>query len=245
MKCKNCGMDNPEGMPICMFCGIPLEQPQQSEKREKITEEYHPDKDVMPDVVKNEEVVVQPLFSENPGHNEKEEVRYNENNTVIPSGFVHPDYRQSFQMENTNQSNESKSNPDFGKKIQDSENNETTVKKEQLVKKEVISKNNPENNFFGSDLKNQEHESETLGLSKRELKKKKKAEKKKKKSTDVEDGEVERADGYVINNDRYYDNVKPEAIENVKKNPKTLAAKALIIVALIIIIGLVLIYYLG
>lgn len=58
------------------------------------------------------------------------------------------------------------------------------------------------------------------------MKKKKKAEKKKKKSTDVEDGEVERADGYVINNDRYYDNVKPEAIENVKKNPKTLAAKA-------------------
>lgn len=35
MKCKNCGMDNPEGMPICMFCGIPLEQPQQSEKKRK------------------------------------------------------------------------------------------------------------------------------------------------------------------------------------------------------------------
>ena len=245
MKCKNCGMDNPEGMPICMFCGIPLEQPQQSKEREKTTEEYHPDKEVMPDIAKNEEVVVQPLFSENPGLNEKEEVKYNENNTVIPPGFVHPDYRQSSQMENANQSNEGKNNPDFGKKLQDSANNETTVNKDQLVKKEVISPNNPENNFFGNDLQKQEHESETLGLSKRELKKKKKAEKKKRKSTDVEDGEVERADGYVINNDRYYDNVKPEAIENVKKNPKTLVAKALIIVALIIIIGLVLIYYLG
>lgn len=288
MKCPNCEMEIPAGIPFCPFCSAEI-------KSETTTASFHQEEPIVQSM--NDfgyaqasafnRGTLRPLFEQ-----PEPEMKVAEPERVINSEpvFEKPEDKNlkkqesEAAVERKRESNDEKkelSETSVSHRIKDHKIN-VSNEVSQESKKEAVSRKENEDADSGvhkiKDAKRKIDErgkkditeeskkpafekitkeaadevssSKYPGEKKQDKKKEKKRSKKKKEDVidrnyEIADGDIVNDDPYNINEDRYYDNVEPVSLDELKQSPKIIMTKVLLGLAAAAAVILTLIYYVG